>query len=218
MSVAPSNKMPEQRAIAMHLSYQPPMNGIQVFSGFAAGLRDARKATGRDQGTGAKIDKGLVGSWIGAIGYMALLDQIGSCFKPKTATAVSENSITRVLTYFSALPRPEIDALYALRCAFAHDYSLYNINSKNPSLQHQFAVGIGGGMNVVGLPKSPWDGNYNHKAPDNRTIVNLEAFGDLVEDVVSKLTALAKSQGLEVVLQGGSDELLDRYSFFTQGP
>ena len=203
-------------AIAMQLSFQPPMNGIQVFSGFAAGLRDARKTTGRDQGTGVKIDKGLHGSWIGTIGYMALLDQIGSCFKPKGVAIVNENTITKALAYFSVLPRPEIDALYALRCAFAHDYSLYNVNSKNLSLQHQFAVGVGGAMKVVGLPTTPWDGDYNHKSPINRTIVNLEAFGDLIEGIVTRLIALAKAQDLEVVLAGGSDELLDRYSFFTQ--
>ena len=43
--------------------------------------------------------------------------------------------------------------------------------------------------------------------------MNLETFGDLAEEIVKKLFVLAQKVELEVVLPGGSDELLDRYTF-----
>jgi hypothetical protein len=79
-------------AIKLHLSYHPPAEGIHIFSGFTAALRDARTAAGRDE-LGKKVDHTKYGSWLGAIGYMALLDQIGTCFKPKQQSCETGNSI-----------------------------------------------------------------------------------------------------------------------------
>jgi hypothetical protein len=179
--MSPSNLMTEEEAIQRHLTFVPSASRNQPFSGFVAALRDARQATKRDPDSGAKIPTANHGSWLGAMGYMALLDQIGSCFKPREESVQQGNTIRTALKYFSNLSDDEIDALYALRCAFAHDYSLYNIPSnRRRSLQHQFAVGVGAGP-IVSFPKMPWDGDYNNKTAENETVINLEAFGDLVE-------------------------------------
>ncbi len=192
------------------------MGTMKVFSGFVAALGDARLVTGRDT-TGKKTDESKHGCWLGAIGYMALLDQIGNCFKPVYVSPESGNSIRKALRYFTTLPDAEIDALYALRCAFAHDFSLYNINHNTPSLTHRFQVGVGGAMKAVLLPMVRWDGDYSNRTVNNVTTVNLEGFGDLVENICRQLSDLADKGELEVVLCGGSDELLQRYSFFTNG-
>lgn len=206
--------MPEDKAIAMHLIGSGTAGPIVIKSGLRAGLEDARSSTGRFPATGAKIIGASHGSWLGAVGYMIVLDQIGSCFKPESIPPVSGNTIEKALSYFSNLNQAERNALYALRCAFAHDYSLYNVNSKKPEYTHQFGVGVGTNAPVVTLPQQAWDGDYNRKPDISKTIINLEAFGDLVEDVFRQLWQLAESQQLEVVLEGGSDALLQRYAFF----
>src|SRR3989304_5474784 len=114
------NHMSTNQAIEFHLTNHPPAEGIHIFSGFVAALRDARTATGRDE-FGRKVDHTKFGCWLGVIGYMALLDQIGTCFKPKQKSYESETSIHKALKYFSNLSDDEIEALYALRCSFAHD-------------------------------------------------------------------------------------------------
>ena len=206
--------LPAEEAIKIHLSKHPPREGIHIFSGFTAALRDARTVTGRDE-LGRKFDHTKHGCWLGAIGYMALLDQIGTCFKPKQKSYEHGNSIRKALRYFSNLSDDDIDALYALRCGFAHDFSLHNINRRKPSLTHRFRVGVGASTDIVSLPRVRWDGNYESKNQDDFTTINLEAFGDLVESICQRLLALTNNDQLEVVLPGGSDELLRRYSIFT---
>jgi len=211
------NYMPSEIALKLHLLKAPPQNGIQFFSGFMAALGDARSATGRDD-LGRSEYPLKHGCWLGAIGYMALLDQIGSCFKPINRPKQNGNTITKALKYFTSLSDAEIDAIYALRCAFAHDYSLYNINNR-PSLTHRFQVTAGGSLKLVDLPNIVWDGDYANKSPDNVTTINLESFGNMVESICSNIFTLANNNGLEVVLIDGTDELLQRYSYFTRiGP
>jgi hypothetical protein len=214
--MSPSNLMAEEEAIQRHLTFPPPSNNIQYFSGFVAALRDARQVNGRDLETGAKIPSAPRAIWLGAIGYLALLDQIGSCFKPKPSRIEQGNAINKALKYFSSLTENAIDALYALRCAFAHDYSLHNIpkDKKKLSLQHHFTVDVGS-RPLITFPKVQWDGDYNNKNSNNVTIINLEAFGDLVESIYQELLKLAQAKQLEITLQGGSDELVRRYFFST---
>jgi len=206
--------MPAEEAIKIHLSKHPAREGIHIFSGFTAALRDSRAATGRDE-FGNKVAPTKYGCWLGAIGYMALLDQIGTCFKPKQKPYESGNSIRKALKYFSNLSDDEIEALYALRCSFAHDFSLHNIKKDKPSRTHRFRVGIGASTHVVTLPTIRWDGNYESENLDNFTTINLEAFGDLVEDICHQLFTLASRDELEIILSGGSDELFHRYSIYT---
>ena len=174
--------MSSKQAIELHLTNHPPAEGIRVFFGFAAASRDARKVTGRDE-LGKKVDHTKHGCWLGAIGYMALLDQIGTCFKPKQKSYENGNSIRKTLKYFSNLSDDEIEALYALRCCFAHDFSLHNINKEKQSRTHRFRVGVGASTHIVILPSVRWDGNYESKGLDDFTAINLEAFGDLVESI-----------------------------------
>jgi hypothetical protein len=206
--------VPEDKAIPLHLSYQEPtQGGVHRYSSFVGLIRDARESTGRDPGTGEVKDPRRCGNWLGALGYMVLLDQIGRCFKPKNAPTVSGNRFVRALVYFSNLPRPAIDALYALRCSFAHDYSLYN-QHKDSSLQHRFWLVANDRDPVVTAPQRPWNGDLNNAGSLVITTVNTWAFGDLVENVALTLFQLANAGMVECTLPGGTDELLQRYSLW----
>lgn len=179
---------------------------------FVAALVDARTFTGRDPQTGKKLSGSNHGCWLGALGYMALLDQVGSCLKPK-GMIVDGSEIKKSLAYFSNLSDPEIEAIYALRCAFAHNYSLVNVNQRRQDRQHIFTLYQGDTAPLIKLPRVPWNGDFGTVTVDNRTVVNLEAFGDLVEAVCKRAREQAAKDDLEISLARGVSELLLRYFF-----
>lgn len=209
-----SFKITDEDAIALHLAQITRTDTVTLFSGFIGALRDARKFTLRDQDNGVKIPKnscGDHGSWLGAIGYLALLDQIGTCFKPKGVATFKGNSISKALGYFTNLDSDTIDAIYALRCALAHDYSLLNRSHKH-NLVHHFALHQSSSHPLVIPPKLRWDGNILNLTRDNVTYVNLEALGDCVEGIYQTLNNLSAQSLLEIELPGGGVELAVRYS------
>ncbi len=210
--------MSAKKAIDLHLQPLREENGKWKFSAFTAALRDAREMTGRSPDTGEKFDRNH-GSWLGTMGYLALLDQIGKCFKPIEKASITEvRPIVKALTYFTDLNIQEIDSIYALRCSFAHDFSLFNIptNPNAHSLFHYFLVTQGIKGRLILLPTQRWDGNHENKTQNNQTCINLELLGDLVESVCVKIQELANSDELEIILPEGSDELIYRYSFWSQ--
>jgi hypothetical protein len=194
-----------------------PSPGITVVSCLAAALREARKITGRNVNSGIPDSNqtcGYLGSWSGAMCYMTILDQVGKCYRPKSSSQLNGiSSIQKALTYFTILTTIDINALYALRNAFFHDFSLYNRNAKDPTLQHNFQVENHPTNPVVRVPVSKWDGKMSSRTASNITYINLKAFGDLVEGVYSKLVLLNSSGDLSLELVGGGQELIDTYTF-----
>jgi hypothetical protein len=126
---------------------------------------------------------------------MALLDQIGSCFKPVSCPTETKNSIKKALSYVTSMNHDEIDALHGLRCAFAHDFSLVNININTnwPKLTHHFEVADGPDGEIVKMPEEPWCRDYRHSKPENVTRVDFEKLGDLVEDICRQIFEIAMS-------------------------
>ena len=103
----------------MHLQEKPMKAGTGVtFSSFTAGLRDARRATGRNQDTGHIVDE-LDGpqNWLGAIGYLILADHLGSCIRPfRSRQHPTGSDFEKFFTHFTQLKPRQITALWALRC------------------------------------------------------------------------------------------------------
>ncbi len=209
--------MPAHLALQLHFENIRSEGEIYFFSGFMAALRGARGLTARDLVTGEKTE-GDHGNWLGAIGYLILLDQIGKCFKPLAIEKVPDgNPISVALKLFSTLEPLEIDAIYALRCSFAHDFSLSNIpKSGKKSLYHFFLVHQGADGPLIRLPKESWDGNQENKNQSNQTAINLELLGDLVDNICIQLKDLAHRGEIETILPGGTDELIQRYSFWSK--
>ncbi|MCP5481358.1 MAG: hypothetical protein H7A21_08000 [Spirochaetales bacterium] len=203
----------EQAAISAHLDGLQYANIPPQFSAFFAAVRDARAATGRDMITGA-VSQGAAGNpgnWSGALTYLALLDQIGDCFRPQAGASTAPSAVDRALEDFAGLQEPQRRAIYALRCAFAHDYSLINIDAAQPLLQHHFIVSANAIHPLVTLPVQQWDGQYESRNAQNVTRINLRTLGDTVEQIISRLLSDAANSQLELRLQGGADELRNRY-------
>jgi hypothetical protein len=183
----------EPTAITMHLYERPPVNGVQYKSSLIALLTDARGAAERDLGTGQVLAGRPSSSWLAAAGYLILLDQIGTCFKLRGPNVRGDHPILWALLYFSQVQdSPTLDALYALRNALAHDYALFNLNTKHASRQHAFNYSVEPSVPLVQLPITPWTGVYDPSTlipADQITTVNLRKVGDLTEEVVASLRA-----------------------------
>jgi hypothetical protein len=151
-STAIQPALTEQEIIWRHLTIYTRNKSMVRISTLMAGLRDARGACNRYAKTGLKRPQKAHGSWLGTIGYLILLDHIGKCFKPIGKQREEGSEIRKALKYFTALDKPQIDAICALRHAFAHDYGLYNKPDDPPErrlkrthLQHHFVVCAGSG-------------------------------------------------------------------------
>jgi hypothetical protein len=110
------------------LRMNTPQGPIELRSSLEASLRNCRDATHRD--ANGNVPPGAdAGSWLGAIGYLALLDQIGGAVinlhpsrKPSGGSCVE-----RALAHFTDVTGDEAICLYALRNSLAHDFSLVNV-------------------------------------------------------------------------------------------
>ena len=205
----------EADAIKNHFREPYKKGGMIFFSGFSGALIEARHAAYRRE-NGTKLSNLKHGGWLAAIGYFALLEQIGNCFRPKeTQVRVhgNENGIKKALKFFSPLSKEEIDALYALRCAFAHDFSLSNLKVEGSKRLYHFKVTEGTLTPLVTFPMENWDGSYQDITPETITTVNLELFGDMVEDLIARLMEMVQKDQLAIALKGGPEELEKRYSF-----
>lgn len=186
-------------------------------------LRDARAATGRYLSSGEVGPKPeRSGSWLGAVGYMIMLDQIGECYRPADAAPLPKGTpdFIKALTYFADdVPDLERQALYALRCCFVHNYSLVNIpTTRNAEiraqLQHHFLLGDDPApCPVVQLPTERWAGNVGYRPNRMATRVSLRRLGDLAESVYARLLDLHEHRELRIALRGGGLELRSRYAF-----
>jgi hypothetical protein len=171
-------------AMTRHLVDVPAVDGRQYRSCFNALLGDARHAAGRDT-TGTLVRRSET-LWLGATAYLVLLDQIGKTFTlAGFPVDQSRPAINRALACFTDLDSASIEALYALRCSLAHDYSLAS-PSKRPERMHLFRLTDDGYTPLVTFPKEPWPNDYS-VVRGHDTLVNLRKIGDLVEGVVDRL-------------------------------
>lgn len=203
----------------LYLNSETDTNGRVTESSLVHALRNIRLITDRNQDTGIPDPPdGYLGNWIGAIGYITILDQIGKCYRPKTKEKITTNisPIQKTLFYFSELENEEIWAIYALRNAFHHDFSLLNLDKPQMRQKyiHHFHVNAHPTNPIVKLPTKKWDGKINTRNSDNATYVNLQALGDLVENIYTQLLQMENANELSLELEGGEAELEARYIFY----
>jgi hypothetical protein len=192
----------ETAAIQRHLYEQRPVQGVRYQSSLIAILNDARGAADRD-GRGHVRRGSRSQSWLAATGYMVLLDQVGTSFRVAGATTDRfPHSIGRAISHFSPLRNEAaIHALYALRCALAHDYSLFNRRTRpSHELDHAFNFTADTVSPLVELPAVAWNRVYRDPPEEQTTIVNLRKLGDLGESVVATLRNLHRRGRLELRL------------------
>lgn len=174
-------------ALLSRPSGQAPSGGMKSTSSFWIGLQESRLAVGRDPATGTVVGEPGKSSFLGAIGYMCLLDLIGKLFnrpsRPIPSPGHGNPSFKRCLKMFTNLGETEVEVLYAVRNALVHDYSLMN-GGRNC---HLFEFRWGDTADLVFVPIDRWNGEPTTMATAGSTIVNLSAFVDLAEHIAGDI-------------------------------
>ena len=163
----------------------------EVRSALTSLLTEANEATGRTD-DGEVFDESRIGNLLGAVGYLALIDQAGKVIRwtdqpdPDAATGFERLLIQHGITAEDAA------ALYALRCALVHSYGLSNRppartgEARRELLTRTFHLeAIGAGV-LVTHPDTPWDGDPNDVGRQE-TIVSLDRLGHLADELVLHL-------------------------------
>lgn len=156
-------------------------------STFSAAARDARRATGRDVITGTIERQDPAAGWLGTVGYLILLDQVGGCFAPRTLPrpAPLPNAFARALTYFApAVTDTDIVTMYALLAPSQATRPDQSPQERPPSHTHRFLIVDDPTAPLFEYPAVPWTGRYENRQRSNQTRVNLQAVGDVTESVV----------------------------------
>ena len=105
-------------------------------------------------------------------------------------------------------------AVYALRCAFAHDYGLNHMGLRQARREDEAHVHAARRRRCtfIQLPSIRW--NSDHQRLGYRgTEVNVRKLGDLAEHVDAALQRAPYPDGLSVALSGGVEELFERFAF-----
>jgi hypothetical protein len=179
----------ERAAIERHLYECEPTAGVKYQSSLIAILGDARGAADRDEEGRVKPNRRSQ-SWLGATAYLILLDQVGKTFKVNGTPDTFGHPIGLAISHFTPIQDEAIiEALYALRCALAHDYSLFNRDKHGtqPMRDHAFNFTADPVSPLVELPSSKWNRVYKDPPLEQATVVNLRKVGDLGEAVVRSL-------------------------------
>lgn len=194
-------------------------------SSFSAALRDARGATGRGP-DGKVVEPERSASWLGAMGYLAFLDQVGTAVRSvdfQRPAGDRQPALRRALAQFapSWVTEEHGLVLWALRNSLAHDYSLFSQHRDrsgqlvvDSSRHFAFSFDVEGDE-LIQRAEAQWSGVLH---PDElpiecRTVVSLRQLGDLAERVRARVVEEHACGRLRIALDGGADEMNVRYRF-----
>jgi hypothetical protein len=200
---------------------RPPRmgGGYLLESSLSAALRDCRGAQGRDV-SGHLPEGAEAPSWLGAIGYLCVLDQLNTAVRHRT-TARRPGHFDVIRQFLpNELSDEEVEALYALRCALAHDYSLSNQgaggNAERKALLHHSFQLAGYREEMLQLPREDrrWNGVFGELGNDHDpTPVSLRSVGDFVESLVAEIRDAHPRGEVTIACPGGAIEMKERYFF-----
>jgi hypothetical protein len=184
-----------------------PSGNVRIQSTLAALLGECRSVTNRDA-VGEVLPRAHAGSWLGAIGYLSLLDQVGSAVRHRhpPSTPAGATTVEQALADFGSCSGADATTLYALRCSLAHDYSLVNIGearaaARRRTLHHVFTL-TQGAPQLVQRPVHAWGGTRPNTG--GTTVVDVRRLGDLVEEVIRQVRVAYETRELELNLNGGA--------------
>lgn len=185
-----------------------PLNigGYNFRSSLEALLTDARGAGGRSLETGKVLDADHSRSFLSAMGYLALVDQMAALVEVPTARNWPERitAFERLLLWDGAVTNDEAAAVYALRCAVVHSYGLLNdprgrsmSDDRQRALLHMFRLSADGGDLVrLGGRTFPTDVALG-ALPE--TCVDLQTLANTIEHLISDLrSAHMTGEGLAI--------------------
>ena len=121
-----TRRVDRSAALTLYLFLPVKVGRMHFRSSLEALLRDARGAAGRDPLTGVTVHPDQSRSWLAAIGYLSLVDQVSKLLEIPVGDTDRRTAFERLLVWHGDVLDDEAAALYALRCAFVHSYGLLN--------------------------------------------------------------------------------------------
>ncbi len=180
----------------------PQSDGSNLWSSLEAAIRDARYVTGRDEITGKVTDEQRTQRWLGAAGYLSLLDQLGSAVVPvgRATPKYAGQRFALAARTFGGITGDEKDALWALRNSLVHDFSLINIpaNKKGPTLR-AFSLTAVEHEWMVRHPSTRWNGRFP-VASRSKTKVNVRELAERIEEAVANARKMHGNGELEAAV------------------
>lgn len=182
----------ELKAIDEYLDFATVEAGGAVASSFVALVRDAREASGRDLITGHLDDVDKAGSWLGALGWLCLFDQIGqtvSASAPKGGKPLRAGARFKacLADFGNGVSKSDCNYLWLLRNSLGHSYSLQAENGKDQS-PFKFVLDSSDTLALV----------TRRSTNDSVIVVNLREVGGLGETVVAAILAARQRNTLRL--------------------
>ncbi len=187
-------------------------------------LRSARKLFGCDIDTGVYKQKELNSEnfndqtylpfqFTAIINYLIFLEQLGSIIKPKDKPKThKKNGIFCSLKYYSHLSDEQITAIKSLRDSLTHKFSLSTEKKANRNDPIKFILSIETNSEIVKLPTTDWDGDFEDKSESSSTTIYILELVKLIEDIYTKIKNDLNSNNIELILEDGVEELKSRYT------
>lgn len=195
---------------------------IKIRSTLEANLGNCRAFTHRD-GIGNVAEGRGAGDWLGAIGYLTLLDQVGGSVKVRKPLRqpYGKSGVLQALADFSNLPEEDSLCLYALRNSLAHNFSLVNVppedarigKKKRRKMTHLFTL-TEGTTQLIHWSSRKW--NPRQANGTEATTVDLRLLGDLVEEVIANMNRTYALGQLRIRTDGSNTPARWRRAHFFQ--
>lgn len=157
------------------------------------------------------------GKLLPLLGALSAIDQYGTCYEPIPATfptgLSNKSGIIKAAHNFLGISvnSPDSDALYALRNSLMHQSSLISVGAQSKPKHFWFEIENENNKNIFKHAKTPWNGIYNTRCADNKTIVNSKLVMDLAFTLIDKLKQAHSQAQLRLTLANGLQELLTSY-------
>lgn len=196
--------------LSLPLAIDTPEGRIRFQSSLRASLDDCRTITHRDA-QGNVIPDAHAGSWLGAMGYLALLDQVGGAvtnLAPYRTPGPGTSDVERALAHFTSVNEDDGVCLYALRNSLTHHFSLVNlprawrqpsprrITPRDRQMTRRFTL-----TRLTDRLIEPPAFKWNPMRPNRTnatTTVDVQLLGDLVEGVVRELSSVYAAGALRI--------------------
>lgn len=154
-------------------------------------------------------------AWLAALGVLCFFDEVGGAVRSTLASDVAKTTnVEKGLAHFTDVSPEDALVLYALRCAFAHHYSLINVGKgqRAEMLHHAFVLVNDPDLEwLVTIPKMRWDGQDMLDLRGRQTEVNLARLFAVAGRLRSRVVALHEEGNLSLV--NSSAETRRRYVF-----
>ena len=188
--------------LSLPVELEAPGGRLKIRSSLEASLGDCRSVTNRDS-NGNVCPGAHAGMWLGAIGYLALLDQIGGAVvNVRAGRQPSYNSgVERALAHFTSVTDDDAVCIYALRNSLAHDFRLVNLPpskvgaARRKKLTQLFTL-TQGSSSLITRPKRAWTPRQPNCG--EATIVDVRLLGDLVEQTVREVRRVHEAGNLRL--------------------